>query len=63
MGCCCFTPPFSYLFFFQLNRHDLFWQSHENTLNAGNTSAIRLSFPNDAKRLVSAMLTVEPAHR
>lgn len=48
---------------FQLNRHDLFWQSHENTLNANNTSGTRLSFPDTAKHLVSHMLTVKPGHR
>ncbi|CAN0025712.1 unnamed protein product [Ectocarpus sp. 12 AP-2014] len=47
----------------KLNRHDLFWQSHETTLNANNKSGTRLTFPADVKHMVSAMLTVEPAER
>eukprot|EP00903_Cladosiphon_okamuranus_P015453 g14271.t2 len=47
----------------KLNRHDLFWEAHEKTLNKGNASSTRLSFPEDVKHLVSRMLTVEPAHR
>lgn len=52
-------------FFFQLNRHDLFWQSHENIVNenARKTGSPPPRISDDVKHLVSAMLTVEPAHR
>ncbi|CAM9478377.1 unnamed protein product [Ectocarpus sp. 8 AP-2014] len=38
----------------KLGRQDLFWQSHQNTAPP---------LPEDAKHLIQAMLTVNPAHR